>query len=212
MRRSTSPEVPYSLTGPMQLESPFWTAGSLPPETSLTDFALRAKKKFLINASAVGYYGSRMDDEILDEDSPAGARIHVRGLYTMGRGGEKAARSGARTVLLRFGIVLGRGGGALAMMVPTFRYLLGTSMGSGRQWMSWIHREDLCSIFTLLLNNREISGPLNCVAPNPVRNSEFCRGLAGNSWPADCFSRCTGFSTANAARRVRKTSCSRAKG
>jgi hypothetical protein len=137
------------------------------------------KEKVLLNASAVGYYGSRMDDEILDEDSPAGAEFMSEVCIRWEEEAKKAARSGARVVLLRFGIVLGRGGGALAMMLPAFRYLLGTSMGSGRQWMSWIHREDLCSIFALLLNNREISGPVNCTAPNPVRNSEFARILAG---------------------------------
>ncbi len=137
------------------------------------------KEKVLINASAVGYYGGRMDDEILDEDSPAGAEFMSEVCIRWEEEAKKAALSGARVALLRFGIVLGRGGGPLAMMVPAFRYLLGTSIGSGRQWMSWIHKEDLSSIFICLLNNREISGPLNCTAPNPIRNSEFARVLAG---------------------------------
>ena len=64
------------------------------------------------------------------------------------------------------------------MMLPAFRYLLGSSIGSGRQWMSWIHQEDLFNIFSLLLSDREISGPVNCVAPNPVRNAEFANILA----------------------------------
>ncbi len=136
--------------------------------------------KVLINASAVGYYGSRMDDEILDEDSPAGSEFMSEVCVRWEEEAKKAARPGARIVLLRFGIVLGRGGGALAMMMPAFRYLFGTSMGSGKQWMSWIHREDLSNIFAFLLDNGEISGPLNCTAPNPVRNLEFARVLAGS--------------------------------
>jgi hypothetical protein len=91
---------------------------------------------------------------------------------------KRAAQSGNRIALCRFGIVLGRGGGALSMMLPAFRYLLGSSIGSGRQWMSWIHQEDLLSIFSLLLTDRDIAGPINCVAPNPVRNAEFAKTLA----------------------------------
>jgi len=64
------------------------------------------------------------------------------------------------------------------MMLPAFRYLLGGSIGSGSQWMSWIHQEDLFNIFSLLLSDRKISGPVNCVSPNPVRNAEFAKTLA----------------------------------
>jgi uncharacterized protein (TIGR01777 family) len=64
------------------------------------------------------------------------------------------------------------------MMLPAFRHLLGSSMGSGRQWMSWVHQEDLANVFSFLLNSREISGPVNCAAPNPVRNSEFAKIVA----------------------------------
>jgi uncharacterized protein (TIGR01777 family) len=132
----------------------------------------------LINASAVGYYGSRMDDEILDEDSAPGAEFMSQVCIEWEEEAKKAARCGTRVVLCRFGIVLGRGGGALSMMLPAFRYLLGSSIGSGRQWMSWIHQEDLFNIFSLLLNDMEISGPVNCVSPNPIRNAEFAKILA----------------------------------
>jgi uncharacterized protein (TIGR01777 family) len=136
------------------------------------------KEKILLNASAVGYYGSRLDDEILDENSAPGAEFMSEVCVRWEGEAERAARSGTRVALLRFGTVLGRKGGALSMMLPAFRYLLGSSMGSGRQWMPWIHEEDLFNIFTLLLNDGDISGPVNCVAPNPVRNSEFARILA----------------------------------
>jgi hypothetical protein len=136
------------------------------------------KEKILINASGVGYYGSRMDDEILDEDTPHGDEFMSQICVEWEDEAKKAAQSGIRVALCRFGIVLGRGGGALATMLPAFRYMLGSSMGSGRQWMSWIHQEDLFNIFLLILSDVEISGPLNCVAPNPVRNTEFANILA----------------------------------
>jgi uncharacterized protein (TIGR01777 family) len=136
------------------------------------------KPKILISASAIGYYGSRMDDEILDEDAPHGAEFMSRICIEWEDEAQKATRSGTRVALCRFGIVLGRGGGALAKMLPAFRYMLGSSIGSGRQWMSWIHLEDLFSIFSLILNDTGISGPINCVAPNPVRNAEFAKILA----------------------------------
>ena len=136
------------------------------------------KEKLLINASAIGYYGSRMDDEILDEETPAGAEFMSQICVQWENEAKRAALSGTRVALCRFGLVLGRGGGALAMMVPAFRYLLGGSIGSGRQWMSWIHLEDLFSIFSFLLSDTGISGPINCVAPNPVRNAEFAKILA----------------------------------
>ncbi|MFZ0944369.1 MAG: TIGR01777 family oxidoreductase [Syntrophobacteraceae bacterium] len=136
------------------------------------------KEKILINGSAVGYYGSRMDDEILDEDAPHGDEFMSQVCVEWEDEAKRAAEHGSRVALCRFGIVLGRGGGALAMMLPAFRYLLGSSIGSGRQWMSWIHLEDLFNIFLHLLSNGEISGPVNCVAPNAVRNAEFANILS----------------------------------
>ncbi len=146
---------------------------------NLTD-ALSAsdKKKILINASAVGFYGSRLDDELLDEQSPPGAEFMSEICIKWEDEAKKAALVGTRVALCRFGLVLGRGGGALAMMAPAFRYFLGSRIGSGRQWMSWIHQEDLFRIVSLILEKGEISGPVNCVVPNPVRNAEFAKILA----------------------------------
>ena len=162
----------------MRRESPLWTARILTARNLVDALCASGKEKILINASAVGYYGSRMDDEILDEDSAPGAEFMSQVCIEWEDEAKKAARCGTRVVLCRFGIVLGRGGGALSRMLPAFRYLLGSSIGSGRQWMSWIHQEDLFNIFSLLLNDRDISGPVNCVAPNPIRNAEFAKILA----------------------------------
>ena len=84
-----------------------------------------------------------------------------------------------RVVLCRFGIVLGTSGGALAKMLPVFRRWLGSPLGTGRQWFPWIHQEDLASIVLFALQHRGLEGPVNCVAPYPVRNREFTETLAG---------------------------------
>ncbi len=135
-------------------------------------------EKILINASAVGFYGSRLDDEPLNEQSLPGAEFMSEVCIKWEEEAQRAASPGNRVIICRFGLVLGRDGGALSMMTPAFRYFLGAVIGSGRQWMSWVHQEDLFRIFSLILQNGDISGPVNCVAPNPVRNAEFSRILA----------------------------------
>lgn len=137
------------------------------------------KVKILINASAVGYYGSRLDDNVLDEDSLPGNEFMSDLCVKWENEAVRAAQGGARVVLCRFGVVLGREGGALGKMTPAFRYFLGSPIGSGRQWFSWVHQEDLFRIFSFVLDNQGISGPINCVAPNPVRNAEFAKTMAG---------------------------------
>jgi uncharacterized protein len=136
------------------------------------------KAKTLISASGVGYYGSRLDDVVFDEGSPPGNEFMSEVCVKWENEAETAARSGTRVVICRFGIVLGRDGGALSKMVPVFRRFLGGAIGSGRQWFSWIHQEDLFRIFSLAMENPELSGAFNCVSPNPVRNAEFAEVLA----------------------------------
>ena len=80
--------------------------------------------------------------------------------------------------LLRFGAVLGKNGGALRQMVPLFNAYLGSPLGRGEQWFSWIHEEDLASIYSYLIAEKDISGPINCTAPNPVRNMDLTKALA----------------------------------
>lgn len=133
--------------------------------------------KIVLSASAIGYYGSRLDDVILEEQGAPGNEFMSEICVQWEDEARKASQTGARVVLCRFGIVLGREGGALAKMVPAFRNFLGSALGSGRQWMSWIHQEDLLRIFSFLLENPEISGPVNCVSPNPVQNAEFAKVL-----------------------------------
>jgi uncharacterized protein len=132
----------------------------------------------LISASAVGYYGSDTGNALVDESSPGGDGF----LAQVAREWEKEATGAehfrARVVLCRLGVVLGGSGGALGKMTPPFRYGLGSTIGSGRQWFPWIHQEDLFNIMLFLLDHGEIVGPVNCTAPYPVRNEELTRELA----------------------------------
>jgi len=89
----------------------------------------------------------------------------------------EAERHGIRVLLCRFGIVLGSRGGALNQMVPLFKKGLGSPLGSGKQWFSWIHEQDLVNVYLFLLEQKNISGPINCTAPQPIRNREFTKTL-----------------------------------
>jgi uncharacterized protein len=134
--------------------------------------------KLLLSTSAVGYYGNSTNDSVLDESSPPGDGF----LAEVGKAWEEEARRGeqfgARVVRCRFGIVLGRDGGALETMVPAFRYYLASPLGSGRQWFPWIHLEDIFGIMSFVGEHPNLSGPINCTAPQPVRNREFTEVLA----------------------------------
>jgi uncharacterized protein len=129
----------------------------------------------LLNASAVGIYGSR-GDELMTEDSPPGSGF----LASLGREWEKEALAAApqtRVVLLRSGIAFDKDGGALPLMALPFRLFVGGPMGSGRQYLSWIHRDDWVAMVTWALAATSITGPLNVTSPNPVTNAEFARAL-----------------------------------
>jgi uncharacterized protein len=131
----------------------------------------------LVSASAVGYYGSR-GDEILTEQSPPAVGFLARVTEAWEQEALEAEKLGVRVVRLRIGIVLGPDGGALARMLPPFRLGLGGRIGSGRQWMSWIHRDDFCSLVGFALKESTLRGVLNATAPHPVTNAHFTRALA----------------------------------
>ena len=129
-----------------------------------------------VSASAIGIYGDRGDAEIT-EDSPPGTGF----LAETCRAWETealAAEPICRTVRARIGLVLGKRGGALRMMLPFFRLGLGAKLGSGRQWLSWIHVEDLATLLLFAVENLDVRGALNATAPWPVRNVEFTAALA----------------------------------
>jgi uncharacterized protein (TIGR01777 family) len=141
--------------------------------------ALSARKGLnthFFSTSAVGYYGFHGDED-LDEDSPPGEDFLASLSVEWETLAMKAETHGARVVPLRFGIVLGKDGGALKQMIPLFKLYLGSPLGSGKQWFSWVHMEDLTRIYLFLLEELDISGPINCTSPNPVRNHELTKAI-----------------------------------
>jgi uncharacterized protein (TIGR01777 family) len=130
----------------------------------------------LFSTSAVGYYGFHGDEE-LTEDSPAGDDFLAKVASDWEEHALKAEVNGARVVITRFGIVMGEKGGVLGQMVPMFRRFMGGPIGSGKQWFSWVHIDDLVTAFLFLIKHGEISGPVNVCSPNPVRNRELAKTL-----------------------------------
>lgn len=137
---------------------------------------LTHRPRALISASAIGYYGSR-GDEILTEASAPGSGFLPEVCLAWEGEAIAAEQLGMRVVRLRTGVVLERHGGALARMLPPFRMGAGGRLGSGRQWMSWIHLDDLCEMFCFA-TEQQVRGVMNGVAPYPVTNADFTRGLA----------------------------------
>jgi len=139
----------------------------------------KGKETHLFSTSGAGYYGYHGDED-LTEESPPGTEF----LAMLSRDWEaealRAKDYGVRVALMRFGIVMGESGGMLGEVLPVFRMCLGADLGSGSQWLSWIHEMDLARIFLFLIEeNRTLDGPVNCTAPEPVRNHEFTKTLGG---------------------------------
>jgi hypothetical protein len=129
----------------------------------------------LVNASAIGYYGTS-ETATFDESSPPGNDFLAQVCQEWEAEARKVTETGTRLVIFRNGIILDDGG-ALAKMIPPFRLFAGGPLGSGRQWFSWIHREDVVNLILKALTDLEMSGVYNATAPNPVRMSEFCATL-----------------------------------
>jgi hypothetical protein len=142
----------------------------------VTALAAGDRRQLFCSTSAVGIYGARGEEE-LTEDSPTDAGFLGEVARTWEAEAMKAQDLGVRVVITRFGVVLGRDGGALSQMVPLFKKFLGGAIGSGAQWFSWIHQADHARAFRFIQENPQISGPVNFTAPNPVRNRELARAL-----------------------------------
>jgi uncharacterized protein (TIGR01777 family) len=132
--------------------------------------------KTLVNASAIGYYGPHGDEE-LTEDSPPGDDVLARVCIAWEEAARGAEALGVRLAILRIGIVFAKEGGALAQMLTPFRLFAGGPVGSGKQYMSWIHIDDLVRLILVGLDRPEARGPINATAPAPVTNKEFARAL-----------------------------------
>jgi hypothetical protein len=134
------------------------------------------RKITLINTSGAGIYGATGDEELF-ESAPPGSDF----LSHLARDWEaeayKAEEKGVRVLTTRFGIILGKGGGALAQMVLPFKFFAGGPIGSGRQWVPWMHVKDLCRAELFLIEHENIRGPVNFSAPFPVRNVELSKAI-----------------------------------
>jgi uncharacterized protein len=134
------------------------------------------RPRVLISASAIGYYGNR-GDELVTEKSAPGKDFLAELAKEWENEAVKAEGFGVRVVLLRFGIILAKQGGALPKMMLPFKYGLGGKLGSGRQWTSWISLQDVVAIIQAALRSESWKGPINLVAPEAVRNSDFTKSL-----------------------------------
>jgi uncharacterized protein len=137
----------------------------------------QTKPRIFVCASAIGFYGSR-GDELLDEDSAPGDGFLPDVCRQWENASRIASEAGIRTVNARIGVVLSPKGGALGKMITPFKLGLGGRLGSGRQWMSWIHVDDIVGGIHHAIVTESLSGPVNLVAPNAVRNAEFTKVLA----------------------------------
>jgi len=142
--------------------------GKLPPEH---------RPKVLVNASAVGIYGDR-GDEVLSESSPAGSGYLAELCVKWEQAAHAAEALGVRVVPVRTGIVLGRDGSAFKKLMLVFKSGIGGRLGSGKQWMPWVHLQDLRAAMVHAVLSESLSGPINGTAPTPERNSDFTRKLA----------------------------------
>jgi len=131
----------------------------------------------LISGSAIGYYGDSGDQPVTEQAEP-GSGFAAELCRDWEASALRFADQDSRVTLLRTGIVLGQGGGALQSMLLPFKMGLGGRLGSGRQWMSWIHRDDIVALILYCLEKPELTGPVNATAPNPVTNRDFTRTLA----------------------------------
>ncbi|NSW57207.1 MAG: TIGR01777 family protein [Armatimonadetes bacterium] len=163
------------------------------PTQTLARTIAEAEKgpQVLISASAIGYYGNRGDEE-LTEESPSGNGFLSQVCRQWEAATEPASQSGTRVVMIRMGMVLSPHGGALARMLPAFKFGIGGPWGAGSQWVSWIAMDDLTRAIEFALSCEGLRGPANAVAPEPVTASQFARILA-RVLRRPCIARIPGF-------------------
>jgi uncharacterized protein len=134
------------------------------------------KPQVLINASAIGYYGTS-ETAKFDETSPAGTDFLAEVCTAWETAAQAVTASGTRLVILRMGIVLGENGGALGKMLAPFSAFVGGPIGSGKQWFSWIHRDDVVKLIVTAITDSQMQGVYNATAPNPVTMQDFAHTL-----------------------------------
>jgi uncharacterized protein (TIGR01777 family) len=137
---------------------------------------IEARPRVLVSSSGAGYYGPH-GDELLDEDTPPGDDFLARVCVVWEREAQAAEQLGMRVVRVRTGVVLDRDGGALKTMLPPFKLGAGGPVAGGRQYMPWIHADDVAGIYLAALDGEAWTGPVNATAPEPVTNREFSKAL-----------------------------------
>ncbi len=142
------------------------------------DAAADGRVRTFVSASAIGYYGYDCGDTVLDEHAPRGGGFLADVVADWEQATATAGEAGLRVVTVRTGIVQAAAGGTLRLLRPLFAAGLGGRLGSGRQWLSWISIDDLLDVYYRALYDSRLSGPVNAVAPNPVRNAEYTAALA----------------------------------
>jgi uncharacterized protein (TIGR01777 family) len=147
------------------------------PTSKLARAAASEGVQTFVSASAVGMYGMHMDDTPLDEEGDHGSDVLATMCEAWEEAAEPAARAGVRVIFPRFGIVLGADGGALKEMVPPFKAFVGGPLGSGKQWVSFIHVGDAVRSLLFAFSQPTMRGPYNCTAPSPVRMDRFAEAL-----------------------------------
>lgn len=137
---------------------------------------LETKPKVLLCASAIGFYGDRGDEEVTETASP-GDSFLSQVSRDLEAATDAAAKAGIRVITMRFGMVLGKGGGALAKMLPAFKMGMGGPLGDGQQWVSWVSMADVVGVIDFALRTKKLAGAVNVVAPQPVRNKDFAHAI-----------------------------------
>jgi uncharacterized protein (TIGR01777 family) len=139
---------------------------------------LDKKPSVFLNASAVGFYGTSQTKTFTESDNQVGDDFLASVVDTWEKEALKAEALGIRTVLLRFGVVLAKEGGALSKMLLPYNLFAGGTLGSGKQWLSWVHIDDVVNMINFSIKNEQVKGAINITAPHPVQMNEFGKTLA----------------------------------
>jgi uncharacterized protein len=155
-----------------------WSRVDTTRELSVAIAGAKKPPKLLVSTSAIGIYGMHRDDTLLDEDSANGEDILAEICRSWEKAAGPAVEAGVRVVHPRIGIVLGADGGALEHMLPAFKLRMGGPLGSGNQWVSWVHRRDVIDAIDFAIATPSLSGPYNLVSPKPARMADLAEGIA----------------------------------